>query len=442
LLYLPLFLIHLWRYHSWQKFQRSLLLVLLALALVLIFEKSLPYDQALYAQVKALPSLTINSDSSHWLAPVTKFLQEPFSMATSVGGKSTPSKILVFTFLYALINLFYFVLQKSKTAQGALLNLSSILYLSLALYFLVNDFSPHYYVWLSLFATLSLPLGFAFFLAYALSILGWGIMGLVATGNFAITQNLFLPVSPLIFNTPPLAFVLPNAPLISQLGHLLFSAGLLWSIYLVLRHLVPQMIKPRHWLKLFQAGALGVLFFLLSSNPAQAAKIPVLSLENDSKILLEVGSVYRASFIAPTTEFGALDLKFDTSRSQQNKRIALRLKRKDDSTWLYENTYQAKDFYNRAFYPFGFPTVTDALNQEFIYEVELLDASDLPLYIYANTLVVSREGSLTEIGSLIWLDLQAKWQTQRPFWLFWFTLLGLNFLAILMVLFWPKKKLV
>lgn len=439
ILYLPLILIHLWKHWTWQKLWRPWL----ACALVIVFltglSKFLPYNQELYAQVRALPEQVFQTSTNASFS-IPDLLYKPFSLATSVGGRSTGPKLLIFTACFALLNLFYFLLRPATDSAGKLTQLSGILYLTLALYFAINDFSPHYFVWLSLFAVLSLSVHKAFVWAYLLAVLGWGIMGLTATGNFAITQNLFLPISPLLFNTPPLALVLPQAELIFTLGHWLLRLGLLWSAFLVSRSLASDLLPPKLWYKLWRAGSLSLLFLTLAVTPVQAAKIPMLTTDGTERVLLEVNRPVQASFVAPENHLGAIDLKFDTSRSSQAKKVAFRLKKSGDEAWFYEHSYDASDFYNRAFYPFGFPVVADSAGQIFIYEVELLDEADLPLHLYSESYQLSREGSLAELLQLIQLDLQAKWQAQRGFWIFWLGLLGANFLAIIAVLGQRKEK--
>lgn len=440
LLYLPIFLINIWSRFSLKKIIRHLLVVSLFISLILLIEKSLPFDQNLFNQIKNLPIQTNTYETQVQHNILLEIINKPFSLATSVGGRSTWPKLLFFTVCFALLNLFYLLLRPAKESVGKLTQLSGILYLTLALYFLINDFSPHYFVWLSLFAVLSLHIHETFLWAYLLATLGWGIMGLTATGNFAITQNLFLPISPLLFNTPPLAIVLTQAKLIFTFGHWLLRLGLLWSAYLVFRSLASNLLPPKLWSKLWRAGFFSLFFLTLTVTPAQAAKIPMLITDGIERVLLETKRPFQASFVAPEANLGALDLKFDTSRSQQTKRITLRLKKAGAETWFYENTYLVNDFYNRAFYPFGFPVIVDSAGQIFIYEVELLDEVDLPLYIYSNSYQLSREGSFRELFQLIQLDLQDKWQAQQSFWLFWLSLVGINLLAITSVLLWREKK--
>lgn len=446
ILYLPLFLVHLWRNFSLRRLFWPLLLAAILVLAILQVQKGLPFDQARYAQIKGIEVLAAPSPSAPALSltgRLLEVLEKPFVLATSVGGKSTLGSLLAFSLVYVALLGFYFLLRQQLHSEQAFLQLNLALYLTLAFYFLLNDFSPHYFVWLSGFASVGVLLGRSFLAAYLLAILGWAIMGLVDAGNFAINQNLFLPISPLLFNTPQLAYVLPYAATLSLVGQTLFSLGLLWSIFLCLRHFWPNLHNSKQLLRLLKPGATFVLLFALTlffAKPALAAKIPVAEQSSENKVLLELNQPYIATFTASVAEFGALDLKFDTSRSQAPRLIAFRLKFADSSSWLYENTYQAADFYNRSFYPFGFPVVTDALGRELIYEVELLEATDLPLYIYADTYVISQEASLRELLPMLKVELADKWQAQRGFWLFWLGLLGLNLAALLGVILWREKR--
>ena len=227
ILYLPLFLIHLWRNSSIKKLSSSIFFSILIIGITLLIEKNLPFDRSVYNQIKALNEQSSISEvaSPTFLQSTQNILAKPFEMATSVGGRSSMGKLLIFSLIYFLINIIYLFVKKSSNSQEAFLQIHLALYLTLAVYFLINSFSPHYFVWLSLFASVSVLINQKFLYAYLLSILGWGIMGLVDSGNFAINQNLFLPISPVIFNTPQLAFVIPNASLIFKIGAIEAAIG-------------------------------------------------------------------------------------------------------------------------------------------------------------------------------------------------------------------------
>lgn len=439
LLYLPIFLIHLWRNFSVKKIFVSVLFTTLAISAVLLVERNLPFNQEILDQVRGVKQenlIASSSEASSVKESLLKSIAKPFSLATSVGGSSTMNKLLIFSFAYLLLNFFYFTLRKTADTKESFLQINLILYIALALYFLINDFSPHYFVWISLFATAGSMIGKKFLYSYLLSILGWALMGLFSYGNFAINQNLFLPISRVIFGTPQLAYILPFAESIFKFGHLLLILGLLASSLFAFRYLAKRAEKPKNWLSLLKISSFALFLFLsVSPSQVQAAKVPVLEMETQNRFLLEPRAVYRGNFISPVESFGALDLKFDTSRSKEKHFLIFRIKKAEAEKWHYENTYDTSDFYNNAFYPFGFPPITQALGQNFIYEVQLKGQSDSSLYIYQDSYVVSKDGNMGEILEIVKTDLQAKWQTQKSFFIFWLFLLGANLFAIVLVLF-------
>ncbi|AKM81467.1 MAG: hypothetical protein UT13_C0001G0505 [Candidatus Pacebacteria bacterium GW2011_GWF2_38_9] len=441
ILYLPLFLIHLWRNFPIKKLIANLLLTSLAILAIILIEKNLPFDQALFDQIKGIDHQIETVQTPPETNLISQIISKPFELATSVGGRSSMNKLLIFSGVYAFLNLLYLFLKKAKNPQEAFLQLNLILYISMSVYFFINDFSPHYFVWLSLFASVSALFSKQFVCAYLLSILGWGVMGLVDPGNFAINQNLFLPVSPVIFNTPQLAYLVPHQALIFNLGRLVFSGGLLWSSYLALKYLVKDMNFKQTWKNSLKIGLFLLAFLpLVFAKPVQAAKVPVLEQDGQEKILLEPGAAYQNSFVSNSDHFGALDLKFDTSRSTEQKYLIFRLKEEGEDDWYYQNRYNIADFYNNAFYPFGFPSISDALGKKYVYEVELVTAGNYPLYIYDHSYIVSKEGSMREILQIIKSDLLTKWQNQKKFWIFWLSLLGINLLALIVVIAIPPRN--
>jgi len=438
ILYLPLFLISSWKKIELKHFFRNILLTGFIFFGVLFLENNLPYDQHLYQQVKNIETnqlVTQTAPQETNITKITNLLQSPYLLATSVGGKSTLNKLIIFTILFAITNFLYLFTKENKDPKESLLKLNSVLYLSLALYFLVNDFSPHYFVWLSGFATIAVVIHKQFLPAYSLAILGWLIMGIFSTGNFAITQNLFLPVSPLLFNTPQIGYVVPQAAQLFNLGRLILNLGLIWSGFIAARYLFKDMHQLKDWKKVFKLGLLSLISFIfIFPNRIEAAKLPVYKQETMEKVFLEPGIIYQNQFTVVTSEFGSLDLKFDTGRSRENHQLLFRLKEINSSNWYYQATYNTADFYNHAFYPIGFPTITYAMNKTYLYEVEILDQPDLPFAIYHNSYVVSKEGSLKELSSLIKQDLTAKWTNQQPFFIFWLSLLAINLVALLVVI--------
>lgn len=438
ILYLPIFLISIWQKTKLKKFFSTILLVGIISVGVLFLENNLPYNHSLYQQVKNIEletSVTKTVPEETVTNKITNLVKSPYTLATSVGGKSTLNKLIIFTALFAITNLLYLFTKENNNPEESLLKLNAVLYLSLALYFLINDFSPHYFVWLSGFATMAVVINKRFLPAYLLAVLGWLIMGIFATGNFAITQNLFLPISPLLFNTPQLGYVLPQSAQLFTLGRIILSLGLIWSGLIIAQYVFQDLYQLKDWKKILKLGLM-VLVSLVWLNPqkVEAAKLPITKQETTEKVYLEPGFIYQHQFTVHDQEFGSLDLKFDTGRSRKNHQLVFRLKELNATTWYYQATYNTADFYNQAFYPFGFPPIMDAINKTYLYEVEILDQPDLPFAIFHNSYVVSKEGSLKELAQLIKQDLITKWYKQQPFFIFWLSLLTINLGVLLVVI--------
>ena len=449
LFYLPIFLIH-WakNFKNKKKDILEYALGILVILLVLFIQKNLPFSQEFYDHIRNIQPIKAVATTSS-----PNIFQKIFSLATSVGGKTTDSKLIIFIFVYALINLFYLFIKKAKNFQESFFNLSAISYLAMALYFVFNDFSPHYFVWLSLFATICSTLNKKFIYFYLLSIFGWGLMGLMHTGNFAINQNLFLPVSPLLFNTPQIGYSLALAPRLFTLGRIILNIGLLLSAYQIVLHFQPRIDKKLTLKKIFLPLLLLSFVYLKPVTQIQAAKYPVAEIKTQSyirkdgeliaspKIELITNMLYRKVFRSTVNSFAAIDLKFGTGRSTQSKSLIFRIKKEGDKNWHFENIYNVQDFYNNAFYPFGFPPITDAQDQNILIEMQLIDQSDLPLYFYQDEIILSEERPTKELLKLVGEDLSKKFKIQKTFFDFWKLLLLANFGALLYVVFiFPKKE--
>jgi len=119
------------------------------------------------------------------------------------------------------------------------------------------------------------------------------------------------------------------------------------------------------------------------------------------------------------------------------------LKKIEDDDCLVKNTYNAGDFYNRAYYPFGFSNITEAKNEQFIIELTLRkenSSRQLPLYLIEGDYVLSTEKSTKHLLALIFNDLKTKYHSQQNFFHFWFVLLGLNLASIFYVIFAQQNK--
>jgi len=437
LMYLPLFVINLWKNNNQAEFFKKTALATASILLILLVQNYLPYEREKIDTIKGVSIKQIEISNQRIEPTIEKinFVNKAISLATTVGGKTDSAKLFSFIGVFILINFFYLFSKKPENAEESLLKLNAILYLSTALYFLFNDFSPHYFVWLSGFTAIAVTIHKKFLPAYLLSILGWGIMGIFDTGNFAITQNLFLPVSPLLFNTPQVGYVVTQAPQLVTLGRFILDIGLIWSGFIASQYVFKDLYKIKDWQKVFKLGFLILSACLwLNPNRVAAAKLPIFKQETSEKVSLEPGIIYQNEFTVTDNEFGSLDLKFATGRSRKNHQLLFRLKEVGANNWYYQATYNTADFYNNAFYPFGFPIITNSENKTYLYELEIINQPDLPFAVYHHSYIVSREGSLKDISQLIRQNLRNKWQNQQPFFTFWTSLLTINAIALLAVI--------
>lgn len=438
--YLPLYFIHVFRnFKINPKFTKKLLIALAIILAVIFLEKQLPFDNQSLDQLKGIiPTKIVSKDRAP--SRLLELISKPFYYLSK---DNTSYRQAFFLLTYIFLSLSYFFIKKSKNFKEAFLNLNLISYIALAIYFVINDFSPHYFVWLSGFATISVVINKKFLPGYLLSILGWGIMGIFSTDNFAITQNLFLPISPLIFNTPQIGYVVQNSPKLFILGRIILNIGLLWSGFIAAKYVFRDMYSFKDWKKVFKIGLVILASMMwIAPNKVEAAKIPIIKLETNEKVFLEPGVTYQNEFTVNNNEFGSLDLKFDTGRSGKDHELLFRLKEINSEDWYYQAKYNTADFYNNAFYPFGFPTINNSLNKTYLFEVEVLNKPDLPFAIYHDSYVVSKDGDIRELKKQIGNDLTNKWNNQKTFFVFWLSLLSFNLLALLAVSLkkWDNQK--
>src|SRR5690606_11773295 len=132
----------------------------------------------------------------------------PSRHAAQVSG-TTILGMPVFLVLYAIVGSIYFFRHQKPSAEMAnLWQLNRVLLVVMAIYFAVNPFSPHYFVWLSIFITLAIVFQPKILPWYGLGVLGWAIMGIFGHDVTWFSQNLLVPISTDLFRTPQLPLIL------------------------------------------------------------------------------------------------------------------------------------------------------------------------------------------------------------------------------------------
>lgn len=396
LLFSPLFIVP---YFSQLKtIHKHITAIAWAMGLIFVYWfilQFLPTNPELLAQLRGLP---VAGDVSAAVVGI------PTSIATQTYGMTLVG-IPVFYAVYAVICLLLPGINWGKPRQAFIL-INSFVALTMSVYFAVNPFSPHYFVWLSLAGGIVAGRSRAVTRWYILAIASWAAMGIVGIGKYAIDQNLFLPVSSLLFGTPTVsALLLTKYASITYLPFSFFRilltaslAGMSWEILKnILTHFsadtfwntpglnaVRYVLKKTPLSKLF-ALVLAAGIFFSATSATQAAKLPIIAVEQtDAQIQLNYNQPLGQVFKAPEEPFGIIEVRFNTARATVPNKIIFRLRKVGEGEWFYTATYDAQDFYNGHFYPFGFPPIYDP-GAYYRFEVELLEEppeGNLPLAVY------------------------------------------------------------
>lgn len=376
--------------------------------------------------------------------------------AQVMGGNWTD--IPVFLIAYGLIGVAFWWLGKRLDFFSSLERLAGLMLVVMSLYFALNPFFPHYFVWLSL------PLAlYALFLSsenkkhlwqtaglYGLAVIGFFIKALFAMDHFAITQNLFLPLSPSLFRTPELWQVVLARGIdpswLTGLGQVILSVSLILLAAKVLR---------RSWslLAITLLASMSLMgAHLLAPTKTLAFGVPVVEVEaREERVLLTEHDSIGQSFRSPVVEFGSIEIRFDVDRFRwrDTGRVVFRIKELDDTDWWYEASYDLLDFYHQARYPFGFPPITNALGKDFVFELAWegkfqtttphvavfvrgdnfykdgqlwLDAQPQPSYDMDFVVVATDKQSFWQA---LTKDIQDRYHAQPIFWWSWGVGLGL-----------------
>lgn len=198
-----------------------------------------------------------------------------------------------------------------------------------------------------------------------------------------------------------------------------------------------------------------VFFFFFNANDVFASKKIInenLSEINNLPMInylkLENKKTYQKEIILTNNDFGMLDLLIKM-QDLDDDGIIFRIKEAGLKDWYYESFYDAEFFDQNLYYSFGFKPFSDSSEKKYIIEIEPIDENQnnsIKLF-----LVDENEENWTwraakdqDFKETLKNDFMNEWKnkisTQKPFFIFWLALLGINTGAILLSIFWPFKK--
>ncbi len=439
LMLLPVFVATWWKNRGELKnLFRPVMLVLLISALYFAVINLLSFDQDLFLNLTAGEGLSKSGPSA---------VGVPSRHAAQAFGSNILG-IPIFPLIYAVIGLIYFFFAKKTNSETSRLQqLNSVLVVVMSAYFAINPFSPHYFVWLSIFITLAIAYQPGVLPWYVLGIVGWMMMGLFGTDVTWFSQNLFVPISTDLFRTPQLALILQNklaglgfqssgAFVFGRIILALGMIGIVWKVY------QKELNKVKKFLALL---ILIPAIYLSFPQPVSASPVPVIE-HNSYDQLVELDQApISQTFTSPSDSFGSIEVRLGTNRMEGNEKFVFRLKEAGANEWLYENEYERTDLYNGYYYPFGFPEVQEAEGEEYRFEIARPNYTDLPLHAYRDSstgnlsFAVIADQPTNILVENIKSDLPEKINHQREFFTLYLPLLTLSVLATLVALLIPES---
>lgn len=101
-------------------------------------------------------------------------------------------------------------------------------------------------------------------------------------------------------------------------------------------------------------------------------KKPDLTYINYNKEGMSSGEKSVFKFVASENSLGIISLRINTFDRINSDQLVFRIKKEDQQSWFYENTYSADQIEDGELYPFGFPILTDTREKEIVIELESL----------------------------------------------------------------------
>ncbi len=193
---------------------------------------------------------------------------------------------------------------------------------------------------------------------------------------------------------------------------------------------------------------LALVFLLLSSQPVFASKKIIdrgfsgneeLPLKN--YLTLDHSQTYQKEISITENNFGMLDLLIKMKNNPEDG-IIFRIKEENQENWVYEHFYQAEFFSHSLYYSFGFEPFPDSEEKSYIIEIEPVDNNQdnqIKLFLLSEDVTdwTWRAAIDQNFDTTLKQDFRKeffeKLKRQKPFFIFWLTLIFLNIFSILII---------
>ncbi|MCC6710906.1 MAG: hypothetical protein IT416_00975 [Candidatus Pacebacteria bacterium] len=194
---------------------------------------------------------------------------------------------------------------------------------------------------------------------------------------------------------------------------------------------------------------LTLLFLLfISSQPVFASKKIIdrsladnQSLPLKNYLTLNHGQTYQKEITLTENSFGMVDLLIKMKNNVDDG-IIFRIKEANQKDWAYEQFYQAEFFSHGLYYSFGFEPFTDSAGKTYLLEVEPIDNdqnNQIKLFLLSENerdwtwRAAIDQNFNTTLKQDFKKEFFEKLNNQKPFFIFWSTLLSTNLVALLVV---------
>jgi len=171
-----------------------------------------------------------------------------------------------------------------------------------------------------------------------------------------------------------------------------------------------------------------IFLFFITVMPVKALMADVFEVNQEKTTSVKIlkGEVYKQSFLSTSDSFGIVGVKFSNNNKINNDVLTFRIKEEGEESWFYENHYKTDQFQNNQFFTFGFPKITEATNQKFVFEIESIAGTNedsVSIFLTSDKDVVFKLIKEEPAKKLISQDLKIRFEQDRLFFLAWLSII-------------------